>query len=298
MCKYFLHLSDEASNASLAGSCFIEAVENGFNTISRECGIDNAAGYHLLSVSAEYASEILGGAGGAVLTITAQGSEALVNYDEEKDPPKTYTAWISGVTNEELPSKYFFEIKETEPFDPFNDGNLKSDAIKYGVVWALIDELGNKHTKIKPPRAQNLFITHSKRFPTLHTSNPAKFTQLLLTELDRLHLTKTNKSDKLMNRITDILSQITETTVTIDGLYILAMSKTRVYFDRFDQRETLFSLRTKTKKNQQQVAEESGISLRQYQRLERGESKIKKTAYSTVVKIAESLGVSPDELFK
>lgn len=144
--SYYLYCQGSA-DILLKGNSIIEAVENNFSSIAKECSIGNAAGYYLIEVSLEYSNSILGGKGGAVVTVIAQGSEALVNYDEEKDPPKTYTAWIGGVTEDELPKKTWIELTEKETFDLFDDNNrfFNSDddsvnnAFKFGCILGLFD---------------------------------------------------------------------------------------------------------------------------------------------------------------
>ena len=296
MSKFYLHRSGGSSGIALSGENFVEAVENGFKTIAKETNIGNVAGYSLCSVCATYNDSILGGKGGAVLTICAQGSDALVSYDEENDPVKTYTAWIGGVTREDLPETYFFEIKSEKPFDPFDDIYMIDDNFRLGVIVAFIDELALNHTENKNT-TYSLSGDYSSRFTRALENNPVKFANTLMVELDKMKVKSHSIATKMQKRINELFAQLNEG-IKFEGIYFLGYYKTLAYFNRFEQLNLLTTLREKTGKTQQQIANETGISLRQYQRIESGTVRLEKTAYATVIALAKAFNVVHEELIK
>ena len=103
MKKYSVHFWDYYSDYVISGETVIKAVEQNFERIARRARIGNVAGYSLSKVVLGYRKEIFGGKGGGVLSITARGSDGLVNYNPETDEPKTTELWIECVTPDELP---------------------------------------------------------------------------------------------------------------------------------------------------------------------------------------------------
>lgn len=103
MKEYGVHFWDYGADDIISGETVIKAVEENFERIAKRARIGNVAGYSLIKVVLEYRKEIFGGNGGGVLSITARGSDELVNYNPETDEPKTTELWIEGVTPDELP---------------------------------------------------------------------------------------------------------------------------------------------------------------------------------------------------
>lgn len=103
MKEYSVHFWDYGADDIISGETVIKAVEKNFERIAKRARIGNVAGYSLSKVVLEYRKEIFAGKGGAVLSITARGSDELVGYDPETDEPKTTELWIGRVTPDELP---------------------------------------------------------------------------------------------------------------------------------------------------------------------------------------------------
>jgi hypothetical protein len=106
--NYWLHLGGNRRR-DIEGQNIIDAIEANFGVIAKESGIGNAAGYIIDEVCIEYNHGILGGTGGAELTITAHGQTPANGKTDVKK--KVSTAWIGGVSAKEIPEKYFFEVK-------------------------------------------------------------------------------------------------------------------------------------------------------------------------------------------
>ncbi len=273
------------------GESLVSAVEDNFTHIAKALHVGNVAGYYLLSAKMAYDPSIFDGEGGAVLTVVAQGSDSLVGYDESKDPPKTYAAQINGVTPDELPATHNFEIDPERTFDPITDDlTMYDNGFRLGVVWAMIDRIADRYAQINVKNA-DMFTS---RYPEQKNANPVAFTHKMLADLSGLRPKKSAAADKLMARIHGILA-------TIDGPINLnygwmGYHKTGAYFTRIPQRSHITTLRTARGKTQAQLAQEAGISLRQYQRIEGGKTEIGSVSYDTVIALAKAFGERPEQL--
>lgn len=96
------------SDVELKGETLDEAIVSHFKTIAAAAKLGNAAGYSLERVEVAYERGILGGKGGAVVTITASG---LPLAHKTAGPSKTYTVWIQGATPEDCPELHEISIK-------------------------------------------------------------------------------------------------------------------------------------------------------------------------------------------
>lgn len=112
MKTWYIHWDGEATETSISGETLVEAIESQFEMIGRKLGIGNVAGWRLDRVTMEYVEGILGGKGGVVLTVSAYGSRALVNYKEEAEP-HSKSVWIHA-DREDCPALYSFEIRKTQ----------------------------------------------------------------------------------------------------------------------------------------------------------------------------------------
>lgn len=102
MKNYNLQRSGGSCPVNLPGDDLADAITGGWDTIAKEAGLGNAAGYKLHSAIAEYAPGIIGGKGGCRLTIKASGLP-LAHRPHDSYPSKTYEIWID-CTEEDIPN--------------------------------------------------------------------------------------------------------------------------------------------------------------------------------------------------
>lgn len=277
-----------------SGDNLIDAIETNFKKLMIG-KIGNAAGYVLENAWIEYDPSIIGGKGGAVLHVSAEGSDALINH--EPHPPKKYEFWIKGVTPAELSARHDFKMKEEIKFNPFEgDGSSLPMPLVIGIIIGLRSYIGAHYC------STNYFDTFNKvsnRFPTLLQHKPLVFLQELEKEEKQLRPTK--EADRLRARISDLedsLSGVESLSMEQCGQVYLYLYKTRDYLNKEGKITALAYYRNKAGKTQAEMAEESGIALRSYQRYESMTSGLGDAKYSVVEKIAQAVGVTTDKLVK
>ena len=129
--------------------------------------LGNAAGYNLDSVYAEYNTI----AKTAELHVFASGSDTLLHHDPAQLESKELIFTLPGITQDDLPERYNFELIEEESFNPYsNPANISA---KLGILEAAVDYMAD--------------ITHQKRpAETLNSQMPnlrRESTQVYLTRL-------------------------------------------------------------------------------------------------------------------
>lgn len=300
MQEYYLDRGPKAPGLTIEGDNIINAIESYFETLAGAAKIGNSAGYRLESVVVSYDPDILGGTGGALVTIKARGDEGLVNYDEANDPVKTYRLEIGGVTRdieaEDIPRPVSLEIKQKEQFSPFADtSDYTRDGYRYGVIWGLIDEVARNHTTC----GTELSLTDkvSLKYDTLDMVSPKKFTDVLMRSMQTLVPDGADDTLEILDRIHALRAEI-KPREPMTPATLLAQAKTLTYFRRLRQASSLLDLRNRLGKTQLEIAYKAGISLRQYQRLESGESSVGTMATSAAVRLAHALNTTVSEIAK
>lgn len=300
MKNYIVSYGDR--QCTISGETLVEAIENHFGAIAGLKPIGNAAGYRLDRVWMEFRDSILGGKGGGVLHILAHGSDSQINYDAVNDPPRETECWIAGVKKEELPECYEFELKETEshPLGPFDDFSNASAGWTFGVIKAIIDEIGDYHCLMKPELSISLHL--GTKYPNLALVSPHKYIEAAQKMLIQ-YRPKTDKATaKLMNRLLELITQFTEQYHNGNkdmSAESISYYKICHYFWLQGKVTALAYYRQKLGKTQQQVADEVGISSRQLQNYENTRfSSLGDAKFTVVAKLADALGVQPSDLVK
>lgn len=273
-------------------------VENNFKTIV-DGNIGNAAGYVLEEVWLEYDEEAKH-EGTAKLHIVASGSESLVDFDPIDNPPKEVVYTISGVDKSELPEKEYFDIKPEELFDPFDKKWLEDKGIAYGIFLGTVDFIGKNRCMINDNCSFSLSSNVELRFSTLEKANFPVFVSQVLKTLNQHRPKNDKQTQKLLDLVHSThtaIADVKKLTTDESMIKTLYYYKTLGALDRINKVTALFYYRNKLGKTQQQVADEVGISLRQYQRYEAVNSTLSDTKIYVIEKIASVLNVSIDKIY-
>lgn len=298
MMNYSVH-RDQGAAELISGESLVEAIEKNFKKIVSPLSLGNIAGYELEQVSAEYKEGILGGKGGVELTIVSHGSDALLDYNTENDPPKTTKIWIEA-SKADLPKRHEFELTPSKVFDPFDFEIEKvSKGFVLGVVCGLVDHMvlkcGSRHKNSRNDEfglSRNLDL----KCPYKMYNLPLYIKQLQLA-IAQQRLKNTLETRKYQQRIDELLSYIVnENKLPFDGTDYLGYYKTRFYFSTKAQKSRLTFFRNAAKLTQQETAELAGINVRQYQKIESGEQSLANTSYKVVANLARVFGVSTKTL--
>lgn len=274
------------------------AIENNFKTIVNG-HIGNVAGYVLEEVWLEYDEEAEC-IGTAKLHVVASGSESLVNFDPIDNPPKEVVYTISGVDKSELPEKEYFDLKSEELFDPFDKKWLDNKGIAYGIFLGTVDFIGRNHCMVNDNCSFSLSSTVNLRFSTLEKVNFPVFVSQVLKTLNQHRPKNDKQTQKLLDLVHTthtVIADVKKLTTDESTIKILYYYKTLSALDRMNKVTALFYYRNKLGKTQQQVADEIGISLRQYQRYEAVNSTLSDTKKYVIEKIASVLNVSIDKIY-
>lgn len=282
---------------AISGESLVQAAEDYFDKISSLTGLGNVAGMVFEKAWMIYEEGILGGKGGVALHIVAHGSDALIGYDATNDPAKEAVLWIDA-TREDLPARHDFEFREKAPFDPFDDAQVTTPTQAFGVALALIDEVGNYHSRITPDF--NISNSLSVAYPTMQLVSPVRFMELARQRLSQAHPKDDKDTQRLLTRISELVVTFGESgKLEKNGADQLMYYRTLHYFNTYGRVSALAHYRDKCGKTQKQVADEVGISLRQVQYYENPAStRLGDAKYSVVERLAEAVGVTPDKLVK
>ena len=187
-------------------------------------------------------------------------------------------------------------MEEKKQFSPFADTpDYARDGYRYGVIWGLIDEVARNHTTC----GAELSLTDkvSLKYDTLDMVSPKKYTEVLMRSLQALVPDGEDDTQEILDRIHALRAEI-KPREPVTPATLLAQAKTLTYFRRLRQSSSLLDLRNRLGKTQQEVAEEAEISLRQYQRLESGESSVGMMSTSAAIRLAGALNTTVDEIAK
>ena len=274
---------------NISGETPKDAVEAHFDAIGKLACIGNAAGWALERVWMDFAHDR------GYLHILAKGDDGLVSYDPTKDEPVETVVSIHGVKEGEANWPIEFELNEKAPFDPFSEDALLGKYSMIGVLAALWDRVAENHSAKRAAECPSAITMN--RMPTAY-----KFkADLFLRHIREISLPSKPKDDqatkRLLARIAELEARIPEASDDGEMNYWICKAKTEFYFRKQGKITALAHYRKKAGKTQSEVAEEVGISLRQYQKYESVEdSHLGDAKYSVVVKIASAVGVEADDL--
>lgn len=295
MKSYEILKKDGEQIGNIRGDSLIQAVEENFTRIIGN-QIGNSAGYELENVWMEYVGE-----GIAELHVIACGSDNLVNYDAINDKPKEVIFEIHNVAAEEILDGYSFELNREEPFNPFDEKWHSNKMACLGILIGTINYIGQNHCKSPDKNVLTIQINVSTRFPTLLKANTQAFLNQMNLCLQRFRPKEDKKTKELLERVekmTTLLMDIRQLTLEEEGRATFFTHKTEYALRLQNKKTALYFYREKSGKSQQQVADEVGISLRQYQRYEAVTSTISDAKFTVVKKIADVLDISVEKILK
>lgn len=281
------------SNAwNFEGETIQELIENNFykldDVIQKKAG--NIAGYVLDTVYASFDEE----QGCAKLCVFAHGSDDLSGYDPTKDSIKEVDFQLLDFGAKDLPEPYHFAIMPNR-YDPFSAATRHSTAEKVGVLEAAIDYLADTMNSKRPAE------TLVSQMETLRRNSFQAYLARLMTLFGFLRYRKTGKNEKFEALIQDLvvaLQDVTQLTFQESGSSTIYYYKAKGCFMEMDKTTALCSFRKRLGKTQTEVADELGISLRQYQRYESTNSSLGYASKEMQKKVADAVGVSVKEIIE
>lgn len=258
---------------SFSGESIKELVENNFKEIAKFLTLGNHAGYELKKVWTETENDM------AYLHIIACGVDSLIGFDPSQNEPKEYKILMPGIKPEDLPEKYEFDIKEEKGFNPFEDYAI-DEAAAIGALTCTVDFLCEKYTNLDPRAYPSRAVKTA--YPCLLRIDPELFISQVMKNFAYAYIIETKGNKKyfdLIEKINDMLARNAidmkkETKIDDSELVELYYHKSRYYFRRIDKTTALKLYRKEACKTQREVADETGISLRQYQRYEATDSNL------------------------
>lgn len=273
------------------GNSVQEIVESHFNTIKNIIGekLGNAAGFNLDSVYAEYNPTNKT----AELHVFAGGSDTLLHHDPTKLPVKELVFLLPGITQSDLPERYNFKLVDEEKFNPYS--NPTNTPAKLGILEAAIDYIADITHQKRPAETLNAQI------PNLRSQSTQAYLTRLMMNFGFLRFRETrltmNLKD-LIQRMVISLQDVNKLTYDEDCNVIFYYYKAMHYFATDNKITALKYYREQSGKSQTEIANELGISLRQYQRYEATNSTLPMANKLIVGKLAEILNVQPTDLVR
>jgi len=273
------------------GSSVQEIAESHFDVIKKiiRNKLGNAAGVNLDSVYAEYNPNTKI----AELHVFASGSDELLNHDPTKLQPKELIFTLSGISQTDLPKRYDFELVDSEAFNPYSDpGNV---SVKLGILEAAIDHMADIAHQKRPAEILN------SQMPYLRRQSTQAYLARLMMMFGFLRTRDTGLTANLkdlIQRMIISLQDVTQLTYDDEMDIILYYHKTMRYFQTVNKITALKYYREQSGKSQTEIANELGISLRQYQRYEATNSTLPMANKLIVGKLAEILNVQPIDLVR
>jgi len=295
MKTYEVRKKDEGLISSIDGDSLFQAIEGNLNRII-ENKIGNSAGCKLENVWLEYVSD-----GMAALHVVGCGSDSLVNYDAINDKPKDVVFEIHNVDPDEIKEPYTFELMEEEVFDPFEKKWHNNKMACLGILVGTINYIGRCHCTCPDKDVYSIENKVFSKFPTLFQVNTQAFLNQMNLYLQRFRPKSDKKTRELMELVEELsieLMDIRQLTSGEVGSAILFSYKTQNALSLRNKRTALSSYREKAGKSQQQVADDVGISLRQYQRYESVTSTMSDAKFSVIKKIADVFGIGVEDILK
>lgn len=229
----------------------------------------------------------------------AHGDDSLIGYDPTKEEIKEVIIEIENIPVEEFDGIYEYELGERE-FSPFNEIFWKGNKVAVvGILEMCIDYVssgcnlyGDWHDM--PSKVINTC------YLTLKDNNLPKYTDLLLKTFEKKRIRRNSKNAAILDLIEKLKNELyrimNEKPKRVGGQEFLYRYKTMDYFNKEGKITALRYYREKSDKTQSEMAEEVGISLRQYQRYESVDSSLHLAKGVIIDKIAEVVGVTMSDL--
>lgn len=251
--------------------------------------LGNAAGYNLDSVYAEYNTTVKT----AELHVFASGSDTLLHHDPAQLETKELIFTLPGITQDDLPERYDFELIEEENFNPYsNPANISA---KLGILEAAVDYMADITNQKRPAETLN------SQMPNLRRESTQVYLTRLMMMFGFLRSRKTGLTANLkdlIQRMIISLQDITKLTYDEETDIILYYYKTMKYFQEANRITAIKYYREQTEKTQTEIANELGVSLRQYQRYEATNSTLPMANKLIAEKLAQILNVQPTDLIR
>lgn len=300
MAEYKVHATSGADYI-ITGDNLKDACETNFQRLTRDLKLGNDAGAKLDKITFSYNADILSGKGGIVMSITAHGSDTMPGYDPTNDAPRTSEVYIHG-TPDDLPENPEIELTEKSTYDrinPFSAGEDHNSWYTLGIICGIIDEIARNHST-RNPFEDDISYLVAKASPTLCAHNPLEFLARCQQKLKQVRVKNDGATTKLTTRMSELVITLAQKQGFGDegeGSYQLGLFNTCYWFS-LDGRVTALSvLRNKANKTQQQVADEVGISLRQYRRYEAtAEAALCNANPATVAAVAKAVNATVSQI--
>lgn len=208
------------------------------------------------------------------------------------DQTKDYVFALPGLKEKDVTKKYDLSFNEEDfDTDPFTLSFASQEAA-LGALEATIDFLANLNGE-KSPTAILRTKRHEER------ENTQKFLVLLLSTAGLLHYKRTSENMRYIKQINE-LTKFTEDIVSMGYVEatraIMSYDITRAAFIDTKKITALKYYRRKSKKSQIDIANELGISLRQYQRYESNSTSLSSANKLIIEKLAELFNISEADL--
>ena len=229
----------------------------------------------------------------------AHGDDSLIGYDPTKEEIKEVVIKIENIPIEEFDGIYEYELGKRE-FSPFDETFWKGNKVAVvGILETCIDYVssgcrlyGDWHDM--PSKVINTC------YLTLKDNNLPKYIDLLLKTFEKKRIRRNSKNAAILDLIEKLKNELyrimDEKPKRVGGQEFLYRYKTMDYFSKEGKITVLRYYREKSGKTPPEVAEEVGISLRQYQRYESIDSSLHLEKGVVIDKIAEIVGVTTSDL--
>lgn len=229
----------------------------------------------------------------------AHGDDNLIGYDPTKEEIKEVKIQIGGIPVEEFDGIYEYELGERK-FNPFDESRWKGDKIAVvGILEACIDYVSSNYNFYGDWHSMPSRVINTCHL-TLKDNNLPKYTELLLKTFEKKRIKRDSKNKDILDLIEKLKNELFRIMDTkperVGGRELCYYYMVQYYFSRCEKITALRYYREKSGKTQPEVAEESGISLRQYQRYESTDSSLHLAKRAVVEKIAEIIGVTANDL--
>ena len=289
-------MTNNRQSISFSGANLKDAIEKNFDTIASHKNIGNVAGYQLDQVYLKREGNDI------VLHVIAHGSDSYIGkggYDPYNDEPKETTIYIDGITEEdrnEIKDVYEFELKESKPFDIFDNDKIKSNEYAYGIAMGIIDEIGKNHSAL--PRDQ-ITVNLNIKFPTLIRQRPIQFLAKARKYLASTKPKKDAETKKLLARIEELIAVYPVNRINNEGAEQLGYYHTKNYFYTHNKITAMQKYREAKNITINELSEIVGITARQLSSYEKPlSSSLGNAKYVVVENIAKALDVKPSDLVK
>lgn len=228
-------------------------------------------------------------------------SDSLINHDTINDDlKKIITIEIHNVSDDEYyQASNSLKMKSVEEnvFDPFADDVRHDTNISVGIFNGCVKFLAQSYCNKRSGEGIERYMDGNY---TLMLNNPKVYMTTLLQRLTATGVKKTASSSKVIELMYDIYQSVVESGFNRrldDGTVTLYTWKTFGTLQKMNKITALLYYRKKLGKSQKEIADEIGISLRQYQRYESMNSTLHDAKMLVIEKVAQVLGVEVKDIY-